>query len=259
MTTLICNCNQTLPLQTQALGRALGEELKEHTTLCRREAGAFQRAAQGREAVVVAKDRSVLGDAAEEISMHFSEKAEEREHDEREVRVPPHPQVMQVERIRHYLETARALDDPAKLALLASGWPEWSYAYAQPADALNIIAVLPPNSSDDYSSGVPDSAGGPYVPQPFSCEINETGASVIYTDQADAVLRYSASVSDPTRFSPGARVRNTASQDVAELIGKLKADGIKALAEALDPDRHALHRGQRSVPHSESTEDGSEA
>lgn len=90
----------------------------------------------------------------------------------------------------------------AKLALLASGWPEWSYAYAQPADALNIIAVLPPNSSDDYSSGVPDSAGGPYVPQPFSCEINETGASVIYTDQADAVLRYSASVSDPTRFSP---------------------------------------------------------
>lgn len=90
----------------------------------------------------------------------------------------------------------------AKLALLASGWPEWSYAYAQPADALNIIAVLPPNSSDDYSSGVPDSAGGPYVPQPFSCEINETGASVIYTDQADAVLRYSASVSDQTRFSP---------------------------------------------------------
>lgn len=88
------------------------------------------------------------------------------------------------------------------LALLASGWPEWSYAYAQPADALNIIAILPPNSSDDYSIGVPDSAGGPYVPQPFSCEINDAGAPVIYTDQADAVLRYSATVSDPTRFSP---------------------------------------------------------
>ena len=90
----------------------------------------------------------------------------------------------------------------AKLALLASGWPEWSYAYAQPADALNIIAILPPGSSDDYSAGVPDSAGGPYVPQPFSCEINDAGAPVIYTDQADAVLRYSATVSDPTRFSP---------------------------------------------------------
>ena len=90
----------------------------------------------------------------------------------------------------------------ARLALLASGWPEWNYAYAQPADALNIIAILPPSSSDDYSTGIPDSAGGPYVPQPFSCEINEAGASVIYSDQADAVLRYSSTVSDPTRFSP---------------------------------------------------------
>ena len=30
------------------------------------------------------------------------------------------------------------------------------------------------------------------LPQPFSCEINDSGAPVIYTDQADAVLRYSA-------------------------------------------------------------------
>ena len=44
MTTLICNCNRTLPLDTPALGRALGETLVEHSTLCRREAPAFQRA-----------------------------------------------------------------------------------------------------------------------------------------------------------------------------------------------------------------------
>ena len=54
MTTLICNCNQTLPLQTRSLGQALGDDLKEHTTLCRREAGAFQRATQGQDTVVVA-------------------------------------------------------------------------------------------------------------------------------------------------------------------------------------------------------------
>ena len=89
-----------------------------------------------------------------------------------------------------------------QLALLTSGWPEWTYAYAQPADALNVIAILPPESTDDYSTGVPDSAGGSYVPQPFCCEINDSGAPVIYTDQADAVLRYSATVTDPTRFSP---------------------------------------------------------
>ena len=44
MTTLICNCNRTLPLDASALGRALGETLVEHSTLCRREAPAFQRA-----------------------------------------------------------------------------------------------------------------------------------------------------------------------------------------------------------------------
>ncbi|MFM8865655.1 MAG: 4Fe-4S binding protein [Limnohabitans sp.] len=54
MTTLICNCNQTLPLQADRLGQALAEDLTEHTTLCRREAGAFQRAVQGRDPVVVA-------------------------------------------------------------------------------------------------------------------------------------------------------------------------------------------------------------
>jgi len=54
MTTLICNCNQTLPLQTRALSQTLSEDLTEHSALCRREAGAFQRAIQGRDAVVVA-------------------------------------------------------------------------------------------------------------------------------------------------------------------------------------------------------------
>ena len=54
MTTLICNCNQTLPLQTRPLGQALAEELKEHTTLCRREAGVFQRAVREPGTLVVA-------------------------------------------------------------------------------------------------------------------------------------------------------------------------------------------------------------
>ena len=54
MSTLICNCNQTLPLQARALSQALAEDLTEHTTLCRREAGAFQRAIQGHNPVVVA-------------------------------------------------------------------------------------------------------------------------------------------------------------------------------------------------------------
>ncbi len=54
MTTLICNCNQTLPLDPSRLSQALGEDLREHSTLCRREAGTFQRAVQGQDTVVVA-------------------------------------------------------------------------------------------------------------------------------------------------------------------------------------------------------------
>ena len=54
MTTLICDCNQTIPLQPQSLGAALNETLTLHSTLCRREAGAFQKAIQSGDDVVVA-------------------------------------------------------------------------------------------------------------------------------------------------------------------------------------------------------------
>lgn len=54
MTTLICNCNQTMPLDAQALGRALDEPLTLHRTLCRREAPAFQKAARRPDDLVVA-------------------------------------------------------------------------------------------------------------------------------------------------------------------------------------------------------------
>lgn len=54
MTTLICDCNQTMPLNAQALGTALREDLTLHSTLCRREAGAFTQAIRSGEDVVVA-------------------------------------------------------------------------------------------------------------------------------------------------------------------------------------------------------------
>jgi ferredoxin len=54
MTTLICNCNQTMPLNAKALGEALDEDLTLHTTLCRRDAPAFQKAARNPDELVVA-------------------------------------------------------------------------------------------------------------------------------------------------------------------------------------------------------------
>ena len=70
MKTLICDCNQTMPLEPKALGAALGEQLTQHSTLCRREAGAFQRAVQGRETVVVActQEQTLFTQLADEAS-----------------------------------------------------------------------------------------------------------------------------------------------------------------------------------------------
>jgi ferredoxin len=54
MPTLICDCNKTMPLQEKTLGAALGESLTLHSSLCRREAGAFQQAIKGGADMVVA-------------------------------------------------------------------------------------------------------------------------------------------------------------------------------------------------------------
>ncbi|MES2483131.1 MAG: 4Fe-4S ferredoxin, partial [Pseudomonadota bacterium] len=54
MPTLICDCNKTMPLDPQALGKALGEPLTLHSTLCRREVGAFLQARQGGQELLVA-------------------------------------------------------------------------------------------------------------------------------------------------------------------------------------------------------------
>jgi ferredoxin len=61
MTTLICDCNQTMPLQPRTLGAALNESLTLHSTLCRREAGAFVSAlGQGSPVLVACTQESRL-------------------------------------------------------------------------------------------------------------------------------------------------------------------------------------------------------
>ncbi len=74
MTTLICDCNQTQPLDPKALGNSLSENLTLHTSLCRREAGAFVQAVQGTEDVVVActQEQRLLGDLAVEAQAKTS-------------------------------------------------------------------------------------------------------------------------------------------------------------------------------------------
>lgn len=99
----------------------------------------------------------------------------------------------------------------ATLALLGSAWPEWAYCYASPSDALNILSILDANAADDYSvgmqygytqAGVPAVMQGVYTPQPFSQETLSDGTVVIYTNQENAVCRYTRFITDTTVFSP---------------------------------------------------------
>ncbi|MEY4727055.1 MAG: hypothetical protein RLZ36_1682 [Pseudomonadota bacterium] len=74
MTTLICDCNQTQPLDPKALSQSLSEPLTLHTALCRREAGAFVQAVQGTDDVVVActQEQRLFGELAVEAQAKTS-------------------------------------------------------------------------------------------------------------------------------------------------------------------------------------------
>lgn len=97
------------------------------------------------------------------------------------------------------------------LALLTDTWPEWAYAYACPNDALNTLAVLAPDATDDYSTGLVlsetvygniNTGTGIYTPQEYASESDANGNQIIYTNQVNATLRYTRRVTDPTKFSP---------------------------------------------------------
>lgn len=80
----------------------------------------------------------------------------------------------------------------ASLALLAEAAPSaWHYAYAVPTDALDLIAVQSPDAGDDCDAGML-----------FICELGPTGTQVIYSNQENAVLRYTARITDSSKFPP---------------------------------------------------------
>lgn len=92
---------------------------------------------------------------------------------------------------------------------------QWRYAYAAPADMMKAVSVIPLDAEDDYSTNLyptdnpawgniysPVIAAGTYVPQAYSMEIDANGNYVIYTNLENAMLRYQAKITDPSRFTP---------------------------------------------------------
>lgn len=122
-------------------------------------------------------------------------------------------------------------------------WPMWEYAYAMPGDASDIIAILPPEAKDDYSTHFtpetypdfytnysPSVAAGQYVPQKFAVETAADGSEIILTNQKQAVIRYHAKVVDPTKFSPLFTI--TLSWHLASMLAGPVIKGDQGAAEA---------------------------
>lgn len=78
------------------------------------------------------------------------------------------------------------------LALVEAGAPsEWAYAYALPTKCLKPHAVYRPDALED-------SRGEDYI-----VESDADGNGIVYTNVADAVLRFTRLVEDTTKFTPG--------------------------------------------------------
>ena len=99
----------------------------------------------------------------------------------------------------------------AALAQVANPTSSWQYCYAQPPNVLNTIAVLAPDAADDTSSplyaptawlGYQAPFGGAYTPQAFQLETADDGSQILYTNQVNAILRYTTVNTDTTKFSP---------------------------------------------------------
>lgn len=115
------------------------------------------------------------------------------------------------------------------LPLKAFTVPEWQYAYGLPQDAIAPLEVYASDAGADYSTslilagttpGAVNSGVAIYTPQEFVCEIGEDDSQVLYTNVANAALRYCYRVTDPQRF-PGLFVQALSWLLASQLAGPI--------------------------------------
>lgn len=78
----------------------------------------------------------------------------------------------------------------AMLAPQATAAWNWAYAYAEPAGAVRLLAVLAADAPAQAET------------QPFEAQATDTGAPVILTNLPSASLLYVSRITDTTKFSP---------------------------------------------------------
>ena len=90
------------------------------------------------------------------------------------------------------------------LAEVTNPVDHWMFAYALPNLCIAARAVLLPESTDDSKE------------QDFAIESAEDGSPILYTNVEDAVLKYTALVTDTNRFTP--MFAMTVSYDLASML-----------------------------------------
>ena len=76
------------------------------------------------------------------------------------------------------------------LALLDTDYRGWAFAYAEPNGCLRMLAVLQADASSEAKG------------ENFDTESQDDGTRIVLTNVEDAELRYTARVSDTSKFSP---------------------------------------------------------
>ncbi|MFA6051566.1 MAG: hypothetical protein WC762_03150 [Methylobacter sp.] len=102
------------------------------------------------------------------------------------------------------ISLAIALDDhnwgfatkTVTLALLTNPSSLWTYCYALPSTFINVQALFDAASVGDVGRITGSNQ------QEYSVETDDLENSIIYTNQSNAMLKYTSFVSNPTKFSP---------------------------------------------------------
>jgi hypothetical protein len=79
----------------------------------------------------------------------------------------------------------------AALALRTETNGAWQYAYAEPADCIRVLGIMPSGYTEDDNQT-----------EEWETETADDGSSIIYTNTQSATIRYTARITQTSRFSP---------------------------------------------------------
>lgn len=102
----------------------------------------------------------------------------------------------------------------AALAQVENPIQHWMFAYGLPNPFVAVRAILPPQCTDDSFE------------QPYAIETDDNGDLVLYTNQQDAVVKYTTLVEDTTKFTPNF-VLAVAADLASMLVGPIPKDTRK--------------------------------